>query len=439
MSTPQNPYNSGQPQRFDDEEILEPIGEDLLEQQETVAYPTSGATPSADFSDTQTSQLPPLPIDDLDRQSSASSEWRSATSSFDAEAPSATRPFVVAGTNPAGTNPAGTTVEETLSGASTDSGVNLPAIDGHAAPTDSAIPSSASAPRPPKTGGSTPGVDPRSLNAQTTSEQNDFPVRTSITNGFSDTNIDYSYGVDEPTANREYVNLAQAAGVAVTPPEIETPPAQESKPVSKARRAEIDSAPVAKPLTPDVAARWAEYSDGEAIPAAPKKRLWTHLWVTLVTLLLTPLTWYVLSDSIARFEISRPSALEAASVNYAAVFELLGGVALVILIALLARRSTLGTQMWGWCIMLGGIFFLIFPKIGVKISTALSGLEGPTSTINTTTENFVHHFSRDISFGGFVIFGAMLLAIGFAAHGARRRGETRATAQTARALTGTDD
>ncbi|MDK6763387.1 hypothetical protein QP337_27905, partial [Escherichia coli] len=99
---------------------------------------------------------------------------------------------------------------------------------------------------------------------------------------------------------------------------------------------------------------WGDIAEVEPIPDAPKGRVWTHIWTSVVTLLLLPLIWYLISDAVARLHLARPFALETGQVNVAALVEMAGGVALLVVIALLARLSSLGAQLWGCALVLAG-------------------------------------------------------------------------------------
>ena len=175
--------------------------------------------------------------------------------------------------------------------------------------------------------------------------------------------------------------------------------------------------------------RSADIAEVEPIPDAPKGRVWTHIWVSLVTLLLLPLTWYLISDAVARLHLAHPVALETAPVNVAALIEMAGGIALLVVIALLAGLSSLGAQLWGCLLVVAGLAGLVFPGYALRGVHWLDSLIGGFKPI---TDNIVHHFAYDLAFGGFMLLGAVLAAIGFAAHWARSRGSRRARAFTVR-------
>ena len=151
------------------------------------------------------------------------------------------------------------------------------------------------------------------------------------------------------------------------------------------------------------------------VPAAPKKRAPAHIGVLFATILLVPPAWYVVSDAHARLV----AAYKDSSVNFAGAGELVGGLAILALIWVLARASSLGAAFTGWIVAAFGALGLALPhwterSILDPISQRLAG--------NGFTRNVANLLAYDMLTGLMFVFGGVLILTGAVSHWARRRG-----------------
>ena len=461
MSTPNDPYNTASRRPLDDDDILEPIAEDHLADQETAYLPTTQPpAPTPVFSHDDAPLPPAYPAaENTGEPSPLSDSAPASTAATEPEGEAADRP-----------EPAPESAEQAAPAqpAPEQSEAEQAADEELAETTSAAVPAPAEAPVPANTTTLEESTGPTTPEAPAPEETTPAPAaprRRSVSESLAAGTFDDSYHTETSAApDREYANLAQAAGVTATVPAASAGPevtataavdpyagagtdpyvsgeatATALYPQAGEPAAEPTTAPAAGldgPVFPAVREEsledqrtWADIAEMEPIPDAPKGRVWTHIWTSVVTLLLLPLTWYLISDAVARLHLARPFALETAPVNWAALAELAGGVALLVVIALLARLSSLGAQLWGWALVAAGFVGLMIP------GQALRGVHWVDSLIGgykPVTDNIVHHFAYDLAFGGFILLGAALATIGFAAHGARSRGSRRARAFTVR-------
>ena len=497
MSTPNDPYTTASRRPLDDDDILEPIAEDHLADQETAYLPTTQPpAPAPVFSNDDAAPFPPAhpaadvasepaplsdsapvvaatkePEGEVADQPEAAGQPETAGqpegATTETEQPASTQPAPeeAEAAQPTSEEPAETTAfaEATTPAETTP----LPE------PTEATLPAEATSAEP-----SEPAT-PAALAPEEASPEPAAPRRRSVSESLAAGAFDDGYQAESAAPDREYANLAQAAGVTATVPAAsagpETGTTTDTDPYASAGAdpyattntdpyasgeatatalyppagefgdpgAEPAAAPTAAhaagfdaPVFPAVREEsledqrtWADIAEVEPIPDAPKGRVWTHIWVAAVTLLLLPLTWYLISDAVARLHLARPIALETAPVNVAALIEMAGGVALLVVIALLAGLSSLGAQLWGCLLVVAGLAGLVLPGYALRGVHWLDSLIGGFKPI---TDNIVHHFAYDLAFGGFMLLGAVLAAIGFAAHWARSRGSRRARAFTVR-------
>lgn len=248
---------------------------------------------------------------------------------------------------------------------------------------------------------------------------------------------------------REYATLGQAAGVPEAPrSQVNEPEAPATSPYRVQEQPYADDSAFAVQYPPveseaqDRMAQWATIESSEPeVPEEPKGRGWTHVWVTLVTLLLLPVAWYLLSNGmealrlahpLTEAELTDPAFNQVTPMVLGPILELLGGVAALIIVALLARRSSFGAQFFGIVIALGAAVGLFFPKLALHVPVLWARV---TASLNhVIIDNVTAHLYRDLLWGRFLVFGIVIFVIGLAAHGARKRAAKRAAAQTAREL-----
>ncbi|WP_353065820.1 hypothetical protein [Arcanobacterium hippocoleae] len=188
-------------------------------------------------------------------------------------------------------------------------------------------------------------------------------------------------------------------------------------------------------------ARWEQgpsaYLNDEDIDLeAPGGRAWTHVGIFFLTLLLIPITWYLLSDASVRLNLVENNPWDTGVVSFAAILELFGGLVGMLLLILLARASSLGAQIFGFILTVGGMAALIVPN---TVKSWFTDLDQAIGDFNAFTANVVHHLDLDFGSGRIAIFGLVLLASGLTAHFARRSGAERATIYERRKALGLDE
>ncbi|MDY5152472.1 hypothetical protein SAMN05421878_10875 [Actinobaculum suis] len=244
---------------------------------------------------------------------------------------------------------------------------------------------------------------------------------------------------------REYATLGQAAGIdkpvsAEGGEQISPYVAEEIPYTPPAAPSEFSPAPESEAQSR--MSQWATVEGGAiALPEEPKGRGWTHVWVTFVSFLLVVVGWYLISDGMAGLRLAQPlteefladpASAHAAGVSFVPLVELLGGGAALLLLGLLARRSSFAAQFFGVVFIVAGLLTLFVPALGMY---AAQGWAQVTASLNyQIVQNITAHLFRNFMWGGFLIFGVGLFSIGFAAHGARRRGARRAEATTRREI-----
>ncbi|MBP3222395.1 MAG: hypothetical protein J6M18_00500 [Actinomycetaceae bacterium] len=157
----------------------------------------------------------------------------------------------------------------------------------------------------------------------------------------------------------------------------------------------------------------------ESQPQKPKKRWIAHILVTIATIIITPIAWYLLSDSSIRLGLVEGNPWVTGNLNIAAIGELIGAFVVVAFIWWMATASTLGVQLAGIITMFFGFFGLFVPVIARN--TIVKSLDYHFSSKSTLLANIVHHLGLDWGSGRFVIFGFFLFITGVAVHIVRKR------------------
>ncbi len=165
------------------------------------------------------------------------------------------------------------------------------------------------------------------------------------------------------------------------------------------------------------------------IPAQPKGRGLTHTLTLLATLLLVPVAWYLIADAGARLANVPNNPWLTGSPQLMPLLELAGGVVVAGIIWWLARASSLGAHVIGTLVFVAGAGALAAPTFAQDLIGRLSNAIGD---YNAFTGNVVYHLGNDLATGRIAVFGALLILTGIVSHGARRRGQTFATAVTRR-------
>lgn len=160
--------------------------------------------------------------------------------------------------------------------------------------------------------------------------------------------------------------------------------------------------------------------DGASVlPTLPSRA--SARWISAVgTILLAPLAWYLLSDAAVRLVLADNSPWMTGQINIAALGELIGGLALLALVALVAARSSIGLFICGTIFLMVGLPFLVAPTLmsdflATAVNPVLSGWGGFGANVS-----FILEFTG--ATGILVMTGFALEASGFVAFKIRRTG-----------------
>lgn len=180
------------------------------------------------------------------------------------------------------------------------------------------------------------------------------------------------------------------------------------------------SAPTAAPSFEDAISQTTAvtYTEDSLQPELPSRALPRVLSV-LLTLIFTPIAWYLIADAAARLAFAPNNPMVSGILNIAALGELVAGLIAVIIIAILAAQSSLGLVVVGVLTVGVGIPFLVVPSL-----VQSSGYWGVTSleNFNAFGANIVNHFMTTGFTGLFTVLGTLMIAFGVALASARRTG-----------------
>ncbi len=276
-------------------------------------------------------------------------------------------------------------------------------------------------------------------------------AHTEVISDYSE--LDYSFGADDGTEDNSgatvtYPVATQQTSVIPTespanaPTEAAfTPPTTvaAAAPVASVATATPEPAPMntwAAPATtsPVVAEPAPALPIAPSIPDAPRGRGWTHTWVLLATLLLVPVGYYLLADSIYNLELG-PIGKWApeTGLNWLILAELAGGLAAVAVVWFIARLSSLGAMVIGTLLAVAGLISVLVPSI-VR-SFVVNPLVDVFGSDNSLVNNIILHLGVGLGAGRILTFGVLLLMTGIVSHSARRRGEKYGSVVTRREIT----
>lgn len=159
--------------------------------------------------------------------------------------------------------------------------------------------------------------------------------------------------------------------------------------------------------------------DGATVTAKPRSRAGAHVWAVVLTLLLTPVAWYLLAGAGARLTLPARSPWETGNINVAALLELGGGLLVLAVVLLAARWSSLGAIITGSLVLVLGVPFVAVPAWTQEI---LGGVTDWLQGLGDFGSNVAHHLVASGSTGRLVVYGLALIFIGVVSHGARRQG-----------------
>lgn len=161
---------------------------------------------------------------------------------------------------------------------------------------------------------------------------------------------------------------------------------------------------------------------------APRSRAWAHVASIFGLLLLTPIAWYLIADAGARFTLPEQAPWTTGHISVPAILELVAGLIIVVLIAILVRSSSVGAWITGVILIAAGVMFVVTPELTHRlIDQPLEQL----AELHTMGANVAHHFVADGSTGRLLAYGVALLLAGYISHSARRAGRREERLQAA--------
>ena len=164
--------------------------------------------------------------------------------------------------------------------------------------------------------------------------------------------------------------------------------------------------------------------DGTTAVTRPPSRAGAHVLTILVTLLLTPVAWYLLADAGARLTLPARNPWDTGNLNVAALLELAGGLLALAVILLAARWSSVGAIVTGILVTVLGVPFLAAPTWTQEV---LEPVDTWLERFGDLGGNVAHHLVASGSTGRLVVIGVTLVLVGAVSHGARRKGRREVT------------
>lgn len=158
--------------------------------------------------------------------------------------------------------------------------------------------------------------------------------------------------------------------------------------------------------------------DGSSMIPTMPSRTAAHLW-SLFTLFVAPVAWYLASDAYTRIVENPAGAASTGNLQFLPIVELIGAIALMILLLVLMMRSSLGAWLTGLAFIVAGLPWLIVPNLVKDVSANfLATLE----RFNAFGGNLSHHIQSSGYSGGFVLLGLIILGYAIMSHFIRRTG-----------------
>lgn len=159
------------------------------------------------------------------------------------------------------------------------------------------------------------------------------------------------------------------------------------------------------------------FEGATVVPTIPSRKA-AHAWAFLIGLVMTPITWYLMSDAGARL-IMREGQWDTLTVKPFTVLEVFAAAVCIIFLVISARWSSIGAFVSGVILFLVGIPFIAAPEF---TSNFLAPVLSALKNFNAFGGNVAHHLVSDGSTGRFLFYGLTMILIGFVSHGARRKG-----------------
>lgn len=167
--------------------------------------------------------------------------------------------------------------------------------------------------------------------------------------------------------------------------------------------------------------------EGATVKPAVPSRMGAHLWSLLLTIILVPLSWYLVLDVATRMRNPDLSPwLNQTTMTVGIGAELVAAVVCAFAVVFVARFSSLGTFVTGiLCASLGIPFVVVPALVHARIAGFLEALTAAGSQgrfYQALPANFAHHLEVSGSTGLLLLIGVALIGLGFVSHGARRKG-----------------
>lgn len=164
----------------------------------------------------------------------------------------------------------------------------------------------------------------------------------------------------------------------------------------------------------------------EGVFHEPPSRAGAHLWVLFLTLVLSPVAWFLLNDGSARVYWSLRTDPEA--VNLAGLVGLGAGLLVASIVLLAARWSSVGAAVAGTIGFLAGLAFLAMP---VRTLELVGNSEEFLNRFGGFGSNLYAYFVESGIRGHLMIAGFVLIGVAVVSHGARRKGRREEFARLA--------
>lgn len=155
------------------------------------------------------------------------------------------------------------------------------------------------------------------------------------------------------------------------------------------------------------------------MPEVPSRQ--PSRWLSAIAFLfLTPIAWYLLADAGGRLLIAADAPWISGLINPAAIGELIGGLAVLVILAVVALQSSLGMYISGVLLAIGGLPFLLFP------TQTQAYLDGPIGNfllkLGPMGENIAFYLVFTGATGLFFVTGVGMILTGWVVTRVRRKG-----------------
>ncbi|MDT3766633.1 hypothetical protein QS713_00920 [Gleimia hominis] len=177
---------------------------------------------------------------------------------------------------------------------------------------------------------------------------------------------------------------------------------------------------------PEEEAEYSLFDEASVVPELPS-RVGARVLSFFLYLIGLPLAWYLLSDAAARFTLAPGNAMDSGHINPAALIEFAGGGIVVIVLACLCIRSSLGALIGGVIMMAGGLLPLAVPSL---TSNYLQRAQSWLESWNAFGANVSHHLQYTGFSGTIFTAGLITFLIGLIAILARRDGRNEQQIRT---------